>query len=304
MIFAVDIGGTRVKAARVGEDGAILAWRAIASPTCLQAFEEAARLLVREMGDGAEAVGIGCKGNIDFATTLVKSLPGTMRYLEGKLLGDLFGIRPAFADNDARVALLGESTYGAARGARDVLLLTLGTGVGGGVLVDGVALRGSSGAAGHLGHYTVDAYGELCICGSRGCLETIFSAKAIEAAVHGALARGVSTVLGAGATCADVFAHYEEDGLCRAILEPRITALAGALAGMTFAFDPEVIVIGGQVAEAGEVLFGPLRRQHAERTMPFLRREIPIRKAEVSDGVVGAAALAVRGLREAGARFT
>lgn len=302
MILAVDIGGTRLKAARVAPDGGIVTWRAIPSPTTLGDFQEAARALVAELGDGAIAAGIGCKGNIDPLTTYVKSLPGTMHYLEGQTLGELFGVQPAFADNDARVALFGESTFGAARGARDVLLLTLGTGVGGGVLMDGVALRGATGAAGHLGHYTVDPRGELCICGNRGCLETIFSAKAIEAAIHSALTRGVATKLNAGATCADVFANAD-DPLCRAILEPRIEALAGALAGMTFAFDPEVIVIGGQVAEAGDVLFGPLRRQHTARTMPFLRREIPIRKAEVSDGVVGAAALAVQGLREAGARL-
>ncbi|MBL8215036.1 MAG: ROK family protein [Bryobacterales bacterium] len=302
MIFAVDIGGTRLKAARVASDGSIVAWRAIPSPATLDAFQQQARAMVAELGEGAQAAGIGCKGNIDPVSTYVKSLPGTMHYLEGQTLCELFGIHPAFADNDARVALFGESTFGAARGARDVLLLTLGTGVGGGVLMDGVALRGVTGAAGHLGHYTVNPNGELCICGNRGCLETIFSAKAIEAALHSALSRGVATRLTAAATCADVFSNAD-DPLCHAILEPRIEALAGALAGMSFAFDPEVIVIGGQVAEAGDVLFGPLRRQHTARTMPFLRREIPIRKAEVSDGVVGAAALAVRGLREAGARL-
>ncbi len=302
MIFAADIGGTRLKAARVAPDGTLVAWRAIPSPTSLAGFREAAAALVAELGEGAHAAGIGCKGNVDPLTTYVKSLPGTMHYLEGQTLGGLFGIHPAFADNDARVALFGESTFGAARGARDVLLLTLGTGVGGGVLIDGAALRGATGAAGHLGHYTVDPRGELCICGNRGCLETIFSAKAIEAALHSARTRGVATCLTPDATCADVFSNAA-DPLCRAILEPRIEALAGALAGMSFAFDPEVIVIGGQVAEAGEVLFGPLRRQHTERTMPFLRREIPIRKAEVSDGVVGAAALALRGLGEACVRL-
>ena len=127
-------------------------------------------------------IGIGCKGIIDTATSRVTSLPGNLNFLEGMVLAEVIeaGEVPVQADNDARAALVGEVLWGAARGKRNVVMLTLGTGVGGAVLVDGKILRGASGAAGHLGHMTLDLHGGLCICGNRGCVETRFSSRAIE----------------------------------------------------------------------------------------------------------------------------
>ena len=101
---------------------------------------------------------MGCKGIIDATSTCVKSSPGDLCFLEGQLLSEVIGAGdlPVCAENDARVALIGEVLWGAARGRRNVVMLTLGTGVGGAVLVDGVILHGAHGAAGHLGHTTID----------------------------------------------------------------------------------------------------------------------------------------------------
>jgi glucokinase len=298
MIFAVDIGGTQIKAARVDEDGRILDSRKVATPQSLEAFRALARQLVTELGSGAASVGVGCKGIINPATTKVEVLPGTLHYLEGQLLGDLFacGDVPVAADNDARVALVGEQRWGAARGCDDVVMLTLGTGVGGGVISGGRVVRGTIGAAGHLGHYTIDPHGVPCICGNRGCLETVFSSKAIEAAAFSALHRGVATTLAGSPACHDVFREAESgDPVATEIVSRALAALGGAVAGLCFIFDPQLIVIGGQIADAGDYLLNPLRRQVWERTKPLLQREIPLVRTGLADpsGVLGAAALAM-----------
>jgi len=294
MLFAVDIGGTRIKAARVTTEGRIEASRAIPSPATLDEFRIAARELAAGLAHGCTSCGIGCKGNIESTTTRVIALPGTLHYLEGQRLSELFGMEPTVADNDARIALYGEHRWGAAKGSNDVLMITLGTGVGGGVLSGGQVLRGFGGAAGHIGHLTVDPNGALCICGNRGCLETVFSAKALESAAHSAFARGVRTSMQPPPSCEQLFAAaHHGDPLARSILNPAISALAGALAGLCFVLDPQILVIGGQIAEAGEALFAPLRAQIHERTRPFLQREIPLVPAQVSDGVLGAAALSL-----------
>lgn len=299
MIFAVDIGGTQIKAARVDDDGRILDSRKVPTPESLDAFRAMAGELASELGAGVAAVGVGCKGIINPTTTKVEVLPGTLHYLEGQFLCDLFacGNVKVAADNDARVALVGEQRWGAARGHDDVVMLTLGTGVGGGVISGGRVVRGAIGAAGHLGHYTIDPDGLPCICGNRGCVETVFSSKAIEAAAFSALHRGVATSLAGSATCHEVFVAAEAgDAVASDIITHAITALAGALAGLCFIFDPDLIVIGGQIADAGEFLLGPLRSQVWQRTVPLLRREIPLVRTTLADpsGVLGAAALAMQ----------
>src|SRR5262249_50246346 len=129
--------------------------------------------------------GVGCTGIVDPATTRIEWVPGLVHYLEGSLLSEMVcealsaPVRVRAA-NDARVALVGEYVWGAARGKRDAIMLTLGTGIGGAILSDGRILRGHRGVAGHLGHVCVDPDGPPCVCGSRGCLESVFSARVIE----------------------------------------------------------------------------------------------------------------------------
>ena len=148
---------------------------------------------------------------------------------------------------------------------RNVVLLTLGTGVGGAVLVDGTILRGASGAAGHLGHMTLDIHGGLCICGNRGCVETRFSSRAIESDYLAHLHRAAPAKLSVGRPDSRpprkrFFAlqpRATKAPIC--VLERAFEYLAGAIVSVLHIFDPEVSIIGGNIAEAGPQLLSPIR---------------------------------------------
>lgn len=295
-VLGIDIGGTQIKAGVVSAQGELLRSARIDTPTNLADFGKAMQAVIQDLKpDALEGVGIGCKGIIHPTDTTVILSPGPIRYLDGHKLADFVpqGV-PVFADNDARVALAGEVVWGAAKGLQNALMLTLGTGVGGGILSEGRIVRGAAGIAGHLGHYTVDAQGPLCICGNRGCLETYFSARAIESEAAAVLHRSAPTSMSGSPSCREVFEHAAaKDKAALLIISNAIAVLAGAIAGMFLMLDPEVLIISGQIAAAGEQLFGPLREDVYERTRPYLRREIPIVPSQVSDstGVLGAAAL-------------
>jgi glucokinase len=308
MLLGIDIGETQIKGATVDETGAVAHSLRVDTPASLDEFRQALPKLIRQLSVSAApvtAVGIGCKGIINPETTRVEVLPGTLHFLEGQLLSEIVGPAlpagvPIAADNDARVALAGEVAWGAARKCRNVVMLTLGTGVGGGIVADGRVLRGATGAAGHIGHLTVDPFGVLCICGNRGCLETVFSARTIESEAFAAIHRGTESLLLAhGAklpSCAEVFELARQgDAVACDIIRKATVVLGGAIAGLAFVFDPELVILGGQISEAGDVLLGPLRAEVQWRTQGLLRREIPLVRSALVDpsGVLGAAALAL-----------
>jgi glucokinase len=309
VILGIDIGSAHVKAGMVDETGAIVASRSMRTPADLDTFQMELDQAVRWLIDATESpagVGVGCKGVIDPDSTRIDLLPGALHYLEGLRLSDLVGLSdeaPVFADNDARVALAGEMVWGAARGLRNVMMLTLGNGVGGAVIANGHLLRGHSGIAGLLGHITVEADGARCSCGNRGCLETVFSARAIESEARAAVHRGCDSTLTRLfreqpqlATCRTVFqAAAEGDALAKEIVATAIHKLAAAMAGLLHVFDPEVAIVGGQVADAGADLLTPLREEVWERSRGLLGRDVPIVEQQVADksGIVGAAGLAM-----------
>jgi len=208
---------------------------------------------------------------------------------------------PVFADNDARVALAGELMWGAARGHRNVLMLSLGAGVGGAAMVNGQLLRGHSGVAGNLGHITVDPDGPLCACGNQGCLETAFSARAIEGEAWAAVHRGCSSALTRLfreqpqlATCRTIFqAAREGDELSIAIVSRAMSRLGAATAGLLSIFDPELVILGGMMADAE--LLELLQNEVWRRSRKLLGREVPLVEQQVADrsGIVSAAGLAL-----------
>jgi glucokinase len=308
-VLGIDIGGQQIRAGMVDPEGAILASRTMPTPADLDGFlptlQDAVRWLLETSGIPA-GVGVGCKGIIDPDSTRIESLRGSLHYLQGLRIADLVGLPlevPVFADNDARVALAGEMVWGAAKDREQVLMLTLGNGVGGAAVVNGQLLRGHSGIAGQMGHITVEPHGALCSCGNRGCLETVFSARAIEAEARAAVRRGCDSVLTRLfrdqphlASCRTVFqAASEGDEIASTIVSDAIYRLAAALAGMLHVFDPEVVILGGHVADAGADLLVPLQEQVWRRSRGLLGREVPIVEQEVSDksGIVGAAGLAM-----------
>jgi len=308
-ILGVDIGGTQIRAGMVDDLGAITASRTIQTPGDLDqltiALNEAISWLVETTSLPA-GVGVGCKGAIDPDSTLVQKLPGALHYLQGERIGELIQLPadvPVFADNDARAALAGEVVWGAARELRDVLMLNLGNTVGGAVLIDGKLLRGSRGTAGMLGHVTVEPDGYICACGNRGCLQTVFSAQAIESEAWAAVHRGCDSVLTTLfrqqpqlATCRTVFgAAREGDRVACAVVDRAIRRLAAAMAGLMHVFDPEAVILGGHVADAGGDLLDPLQEEVWSRSRGLLGRDVPMLEAQVADtsGIVGAAALVI-----------
>jgi glucokinase len=308
-VLGIDIGGRLIKAGMVDEAGAILASRTIPTPGDLDDFLPSLHQAIEwlmETTANPVGVGVGCKGIINPQNTQVELLPGTLHYLEGLRLADLVGLPqdvPVYADNDARVAMAGEMVWGAARDRQNVLMLTLGTGVGGAVVVNGQLLRGHSGMAGHLGHITIETEGALCACGNRGCLETVFSALAIESEAWAAVHRGCGSSLTRLfreqpqlASCRTVFqAAREGDAVSMAIVTRSIRKLGAALAGLLHVFDPELVIVGGRVADAGADLLEPLREEVWTRSRGLLGRDVPLVEQQVSDksGIVGAAGLAM-----------
>jgi glucokinase len=296
----VDIGGTRIKAAIVKTSGELVESFREPSPRTANAVRDFVHSVLQRAPGPVRGIGIGCKGIIDASSTLVKSLPGDLNFLEGKLLSDVISADlPICAENDARTALFAEVLWGAARGRRHVVMLTLGTGVGGAVLVDGVVLRGSMGAGGHLGHVTVDPRGELCICGNNGCLETHFSSRAIESAYWSHLHRAAKTRLSLDSqgrppdTEAIFRAAADGDECARYVIDRGLEHLAAAMVSFLHVFDPEVLIVGGNIAAAGPALIAPIKEKIASRTRIMLGREVPIvfQKIIGYGGVAGAAGL-------------
>jgi glucokinase len=309
VVLGIHIGNAQMRAGMVDEKGAILAARSVPTPNELETFcgalREALDWLVGVSGQPG-AVGVSCKGKIDPDSTRVEILPGTLHFLEGLALSDLVGMPleiPVFADNDARVELAGEAVWGAARGLQDAVMLTLGAGVGGAVLSGGHLLRGHSGVAGQLGHLTVEPGGAVCPCGNRGCLETVFSARAIEAAAWSAVHRGCGSVLTQLfrgqpqlATCRTVFqAATEGDEVARTIVTSALERLATAIVNLAHIFDPEVVILGGSAVDAAAYLLDELRQQARTRSRTLLGRDLPIVEAQVADksGILSAAGLAI-----------
>ncbi len=307
VLLGIDIGGAQIRAGMVDEQGAILASRTVDTPSDLDGFlpslQDAIGWLL-EATDLPAGVGVGCKGIINPDSTLVETVMGPLHYLQGLRLSELVGLPldvPVFADNYARVAMAGEMVWGAARGLENVLMLTLGTGVGGAVIANGHLLRGHSGVAGHLGHITVDPDGPQCSCGNRGCLETIFSARAIEGEAWAAVHRGCSSTLTRLfreqpqlATCRTIFqAACEGDALSTLIVSKAIRGLGAAIAGLLHVFDPEIVIVGGPVADAGADLLVPLQEEVWSRSRGLLVRDVPLVEQQVPDrsGIVSAAGL-------------
>ena len=301
LAIGVDIGGTGIKAAIVGISGELLETVHEPSPRSISALRDFVHSVIKRAGVPLLGIGVGCKGIIDANSTRVKSSPGDLCFLEGQLLSEVIGAGdvPVCAENDARVALIGEVLWGSARGKRNVVMLTLGTGVGGAVLVDGVILHGAHGAAGHLGHTTIDPRGGLCICGNYGCLETHFSSRAIESDYWAHIHRAAPARLSISNTGevpnpeAIFRAAADGDACARYVVDRALEYLGAALVSFLHTFDPEIFILGGNIAAAGPQLIAPIQGKIASRTRTLLGREVPIvfQKLVGYGGVAGAAGL-------------
>jgi glucokinase len=306
----LDIGGTKVLGVVLDGENTIV--RETRKPSPVREFETLVTLcaeLVAELAPVGAPVGVGAAGLVDRKgrLTYAPNIPGVRDAPLRDAIATATGHR-VYVDNDANVAALAEVTLGAAKGARHALMVTLGTGIGGGVIADGKVYRGANGFAAEFGHVTVERGGPRCACGELGHWEAIASGHAL-----GRMARDLVTA-GRGAAILEA-AHGGREGVdgeavataaeagdedARELLAHYADNVALGLANLANIFDPERIVISGGIVEMGPLLFDPLLRAFARRLEGTEHRPtIPIVPARLGEraGAVGAALLARQAAR-------
>ena len=307
----IDVGGTKIAGGVVDEHGVIVEELRVESPaTDAEAIEEAIAGLVLELRERhtIETVGVGAAGYVDQARAVVLFAPN-VAWRNEDLKGELEKRvdLPVVIENDANAAAWGEFAFGAAQDAEDLLLVTVGTGVGGGLVLDGEVYRGANGVGAEIGHMRVVPNGILCGCGKHGCFEQYASGSALvrEAralAMSGAqIAQGMLQRAGGelqGIT-GPLITEAARDGDAGATQQLAELGrwLGEGVASLTEILDPEVVVVGGGVSEADELLLEPMRRAFAGQLVGRGFRPIPeIRKAELGNraGLIGAADLSRR----------
>jgi len=306
LVFAADLGGTHLRGALVDSNGVIHThWKQqtpqASSPECIiRALVEMANECQRQLGiDRLRAACILVPGTLDNANEIVTqapNLPSLNQFRLKPALQDRFGV-PVLLENDANAAAVGETWLGAAKGARNVICITLGTGVGGGIIIDRKLYRGAHGIAGELGHTTLDPFnGPECKCGNRGCLEMFASATAIVRMTLESLSSYPDSILrDQRLTAAKVFeAGKQGDPLALQIFRTVGAYLGVGIANLINAIGPEVVVIGGGVANGWSLFEASMRAQVLKRAFPSLTQLVAIKPAECGDnaGLLGAAKLA------------
>lgn len=294
MILSIDIGGTAVKLGLVDRQGAIHArheasvcFDGYATPILTTVIREAQAFLAREQAQ-IEGVGVSATGQVDDRQGVVIGTNGKIPHYEGaQLKRDLeaaLGV-PVYALNDANAAALGECFTGRARGMDNVLMITLGTGVGGGIVLGGRIFGGTRGIAGELGHFTLYQDGIPCPCGKRGCFE---SYAATTALVRRAQEATSETALDGRAIFARTAAG---DPVIRAALNGWIDDIAAGISGLVHIFNPQMVLIGGGVSAQEELLIAPLRQRVLSLVMPRFTEGLRIEAATLSNdaGLIGAA---------------
>jgi glucokinase len=285
-VLGIDIGGTNLVVGSVSEDGSRIVATA-SEPTHAEAgatdvLERLVRLAERAIAAtkkeiaGAEilGVGVGAPGPLDTKRGIVLLTPnlGWVNLPLRQIIHDRLGL-PAALDNDANCAVLGEWWVGAARGARHAIGITIGTGIGGGLILDGKLYHGASDVAGEIGHTTIDTEGRRCKCGNYGCLEAYASGpnialRAVEEIEAGAVSRLPSLVGGdlSKVTAQTVYqAAQDGDDLALEVVNDTARFLGVGIGNLLNVFNPEAVVVCGGVTLAGDHLFVPLRREVARR---------------------------------------
>jgi glucokinase len=287
-IIGVDLGGTNVVVGAMPEDGSRqLAMRS--QPTRSERGAEAVTELIGSMINETLAavcaqtgarredflgVGIGAPGPLDRDRGLVIVAPnlGWRDYPLRDRVHDVVGL-PSTLDNDANCATVGEWWRGAAKGGRNVVGLTIGTGIGGGLIIDGKLYHGASDVAGEFGHTTIDSTGRRCKCGNYGCLEAYASGPAIADRAREALWDGANSTMlqlvGGDATLITAQTVYDAaeqgDEIAREVVRDTARFLGTGIANLLNGLNPDVVVVAGGVTQAGEALFEPLRNEVKKR---------------------------------------
>jgi glucokinase len=300
----VDVGGTKIAAGVVTPEGKILKGTRYPTPASGDLLVESIARAVLEVKDGFEVGGacLAVAGLILAQENRVVFSPN-LHPVEGILLKDELEPRiglPLTVENDATAAAWGEFRFGAGSEVDHLVFVTLGTGVGGGLISHGVLLRGAQGSGGELGHVTLQATGPRCACGNRGCLEALASGTAIRRHARELASERPGSALGRLASERDVLGEdvtrlaREGDEAALSVLEEAGRWLGIGLAGFVNIFNPEVIAVGGGVMAAGELILEAAREEVQLRARPPSRDLVEVKEATLGpkSGLLGAAALA------------
>ncbi|MBN1984505.1 MAG: ROK family protein [Chitinivibrionales bacterium] len=310
--LGIDLGGSSVKIGVTDRQGTLVQKKqyeteqASDGPTLVRLIADAAYDIIRLSAIPKErfkAAGVGIPGVMDpFTGQLLYVV--NIQILNGlfiaPLLQELLAM-PVFIENDANAMILAEQSLGAARGCRHCIGLTIGTGVGGGIIIDGSLYRGVSFAAGEIGHLSIDCNGLLCNCGNYGCIERYigrqgitdrfiaYQAKSIPSDIGRFLDNGEITprAITAAATAGDTLALE--------VMQESGAFLGMALANLVNIFNPEIIVIGGGIAHAGELLLAPARHAMRKRAYTISGKHVSVVQAQFLNdaGIIGSASIAI-----------
>jgi glucokinase len=310
LVLGLDVGGTKLAAGVVAGNGRVLSMEVAPShveegpDTMIERHLDLGRTAVATAGvpwGEVRAVGIACGGPLDPFAGIIQSPPGLPGWNDVPLVANVEAAlqRPAVVDNDATACAIAEWWFGAGqeRGVRSLVYLTISTGVGGGLILDGRVYRGAAGNAGELGHLTVDYLGRQCGCGRRGCLEAYASGPQIAARARERVAEGRDSSLAAlpEATALDVAAAAAAgDPVASEVWDETTAILGSAVANILDVFNPELVVLGGGVTRAGDQLLVPVREAGLRQAMAPARNAADVVLAGLGEelGVVSAATVA------------
>lgn len=308
-VIGIDMGGTNTEVAVVDTRGKITASASFKTCDCLEfedfvsSVEKACRRVMGEVGGPQMITGVGIGApNANFYTGNIENaanLPWKGILPLGERLSEVLDL-PVAVTNDANAAAIGEMTYGAARGLRDFIMITLGTGLGAGIVINGELVYGSDGYAGELGHVKIRRGGRKCGCGQNGCLETYCSASGLaRTAVEFLNTRSDDSLLRqsdpSAITSKDVYeAAMKGDALAKEVFEFTGNLLGEALADFVCFSAPEAIILFGGLAQAGNLLFEPVKRSMEENLLPIWKDKVSLVSSSLKlseAAVLGAAAL-------------
>jgi glucokinase len=313
LVLAADFGGTHLRAAIVDEAGAIVYRRDQATPAgapaeMVQLVVELLAETVRASGERPSAACIATAGLVNAnegKVILAPNIAGFRNIVLTTPVAQRLGV-PAYIENDASAAALGEFRFGAGRGTRHLLHATLGTGIGGGIVVDGRLYRGAQGFAGEIGHIILDPAGPRCMCGSRGCLEALVSGVAFAGRARKLLELGKSAALkeivGYGEPTA---AHLSEaakkgDAVCEAEIRNGGHLLGLGIGSLVNVLNPDAVTLSGGLVRMGEMLLGPMREAMQSLAYgPAAGALVRLSELGENTGLLGAAAVAFERLEGA-----
>lgn len=311
-VFAgIDVGGTRIKVGLADTSGKLLLYeildtaKSYESQQFLDRVVDKIRALANSGASDVVAAGIGCPGRIDSSLGKVVWLRSKLEFLEGLDLGHELSMRlgcPVACDNDVNTILAGEMRFGAAMGHKSVIAVTLGTGIGGAIAVEGHLVRGSNWAAGHFGYMSLNPKGPKHVCGNTGVAEEFASYSGVIREVRRALECGQESALtellagGKELGLRELFDCQQDGDLLASLLVDRLILDLGAMiANLIYALDPELIVVGGGIVSHRPAVLDAIRREVGTR-VDFLQPRMPeVRPMALGDaaGVLGGVALAM-----------